>query len=197
MRKRNLWEKKETGRNIAIERGRQEESMEMEGKEVKAEMAEKEKKKKRMIGMENRGYGRMGMKNGEWKKMLSLALAGTMAVSLIACGSGMNEADAGEGVPAHLADMTDEGPVHHVIEHHRQLGHREGDGQRQDVLGDAALGKVVSPRSHRLSLSSVFPDLILHLIVGYFFKKCKPFPGEKLSGPAGGPPAQPVRQTFP
>ncbi len=119
MRKRNLWEKKETGRNIAIERGRQEEnmemegkevkaeapgkrgrqeeSMEMEGKEVKAEMAEKEKKKKRMIGMENRGYGRMGMKNGEWKKMLSLALAGTMAVSLIACGSGMNEADAGEG----------------------------------------------------------------------------------------------------
>ena len=48
MRKRNLWEKKETGRNIAIERGRQEESMEMEGKEVKAEMAEKEKKKKRM-----------------------------------------------------------------------------------------------------------------------------------------------------
>ena len=71
MRKRNLWEKKETGRNIAIERGRQEEnmemegkevkaeapgkrgrqeeSMEMEGKEVKAEMAEKEKKKKRMI----------------------------------------------------------------------------------------------------------------------------------------------------
>ena len=119
MRKRNLWEEKETGRNIAIERGRQEEnmemegkevkaeapgkrgrqeeSMEMEGKEVKAEMAEKEKKKKRMIGMENRGYGRMGMKNGEWKKMLSLALAGTMAVSLIACGSGMNEADAGEG----------------------------------------------------------------------------------------------------
>ena len=37
MRKRNLWEKKETGRNIAIERGRQEENMEMEGKEVKAE----------------------------------------------------------------------------------------------------------------------------------------------------------------
>ena len=97
MRKRNLWEEKETGRNIAIERGRQEENMEMEGKEVKAEMAEKEKKKKRMIGMENRGYGRMGMKNGEWKKILSLALAGTMAVSLIACGSGMNEADAGEG----------------------------------------------------------------------------------------------------
>ena len=30
MRKRNLWEKKETGRNIAIERGRQEENMEME-----------------------------------------------------------------------------------------------------------------------------------------------------------------------
>ena len=119
MRKRNLWEEKETGRNIAIERGRQEEnmemegkevkaeapgkrgrqeeSMEMEGKEVKAEMAEKEKKKKRMIGMENRGYGRMGMKNGEWKKILSLALAGTMTASLIACGSGTNGADAGEG----------------------------------------------------------------------------------------------------
>ena len=108
-----------------------------------------------------------------------------------------HQANAGEGVPAHGVNVADEGPVHHVVEHHRQLGHREGDGQRQDVLGDAALGKVVSPRSHRLSLSSVFPDLILHLIVGYFFKKCKPFPGEKLSGPAGGPPAQPVRQTFP
>ena len=31
MRKRNLWEKKETGRNIAIERGRQEDQ---EGKVI-------------------------------------------------------------------------------------------------------------------------------------------------------------------
>ena len=90
-------EGKEVKAEAPGKRGRQEESMEMEGKEVKAEMAEKEKKKKRMIGMENRGYGRMGMKNGEWKKILSLALAGTMTASLIACGSGTNGADAGEG----------------------------------------------------------------------------------------------------
>lgn len=64
---------------------------------------EKVMEQKRNIEIKSREGGGMNMKNSEWKKMLSLALAGAMAFSLIACGGsgdGNDDAEGSENVMA-------------------------------------------------------------------------------------------------
>ncbi len=103
--------------------------------------------------------------NGEQGRAAGAAEVGESGDDI---GGGHHQTDAGKGVPAHGVDVADEGPVHYVIQYDRQLGHRQRNGQRQNVFGDAALREVV----FALRRHGVPPAAFFH-IVGYSEGNCK------------------------